>query len=929
MEEQTMEEEQKTNFFFTDIKEIKSVFDLPINVVGITLNIQQIDLIRLSEASSIEEIEEIFQENQMDYPFHKQVVITADDFEKIKKESFSVYLNSLLNHEFEYKETSELWKIRLEKLQMLGMLPTSIIPELEMKLTRNEHLTEKEIKTIFLSYVNEEQFTKISFVLKEKIRIAREGIKELALSSYQKLSQELAKYQEIIVRKEASYKESCLLNGDFSFKELERMIHFARENKKQIHISGIFDDMYFPEIAIDLSEKEYQKNQFKKYWNSLIHVIAKENPLAIRKEMVVSLDFGNFIKKNNKLLNLFSLKELILLCMSLKQIIPETKWIYQETYQDSVEFQERFIQIIQYFDQLSKTGRPLIEGIGIKTQFTLTDNLDSFQNFLMKLKQFSFPILIQEFDVASSTEMINHTSKDQILSQKNQKTIEFYQLLSSLEGTIPLTNISIGSINDLQNEWLDVQNKERFLQKQSLIKTLYGGYYNFQIQELGEEFSQLEGLQLFQYHIHTTYGSKKGNSMEDFITTAIQMGMKAIGFAEPIPLPELKLPENTFSMTKNENEKYLQEINALKKKYEGQIEILSGYEASYEKDLEEYLFDLSEQVDYLVLKVEDVKGVPFSYEKDSNKKHLTDPTYPLRYAEVVCRAMESGLYDFIARPDYFMKYHADFIGKTSEPLFLKNALLASQMILKEAEKYQIPLELDLEELLLYEDDFMDKKYTYPNPFFWNNVKEVNPIVIYGLDSNCCEDLMKMEHWQERVERFVPIEQLNLLNDYHPLEKKKQNEIRQKQLELTKQNLETYEVRYILNLLQEVVSTFDQDTTFSDIQVGVKFYLNNEQKEQQKEKERIEKELQNNELKENTIRSLNTLLTTYQARIEALERAKDSYELAIQMGSNKTSELFLTMSSITEVKTTRSRIRQEQALERLRAFQRQKQESNIS
>lgn len=83
-------------------------------------------------------------------------------------------------------------------------------------------------------------------------------------------------------------------------------------------------------------------------------------------------------------------------------------------------------------------------------------------------------------------------------------------------------------------------------------------------------------IPLSNYHSHCTFCD--GRSLpEDFIKFALAHGFRAYGFSSHSPLPF----ETFWNMPKDDMPDYLAEIDRLKKKYEGRLEIYVGLEIDY------------------------------------------------------------------------------------------------------------------------------------------------------------------------------------------------------------------------------------------------------------------------------------------------------------------------------------------------------------
>lgn len=83
-------------------------------------------------------------------------------------------------------------------------------------------------------------------------------------------------------------------------------------------------------------------------------------------------------------------------------------------------------------------------------------------------------------------------------------------------------------------------------------------------------------MQLSNYHSHCTFCDGR-STPEDFVKFAISHGFRAYGFSSHSPLPF----ETFWNMSKDDMPEYLMEIQRLKDKYSGQLEIYVGLEIDY------------------------------------------------------------------------------------------------------------------------------------------------------------------------------------------------------------------------------------------------------------------------------------------------------------------------------------------------------------
>ena len=248
-------------------------------------------------------------------------------------------------------------------------------------------------------------------------------------------------------------------------------------------------------------------------------------------------------------------------------------------------------------------------------------------------------------------------------------------------------------------------------------------------------------MQNFNYHQHTYRCGHADLDMndEDYIQEWIKLGFKKIAFTDHCPEKNQIDKRQNMRMKYSERNEYLDSIKKLREKYFDKIEIKSGYEVEYLPGEEHNLKELKDETDILVL------GQHFIYDDKFNLKIIdmhgiekfTDIEL-IKYGEYVDKAMELDIPNIIAHPDLFMYVRSEFGDIETK---------ASNMICKSVEKYNIPLEINLNDIFkntYYENKKINnlpieeqrkklKKVIYPCKEFWEIVSNYNIKVLYGLD----------------------------------------------------------------------------------------------------------------------------------------------------------------------------------------------------
>jgi len=261
-------------------------------------------------------------------------------------------------------------------------------------------------------------------------------------------------------------------------------------------------------------------------------------------------------------------------------------------------------------------------------------------------------------------------------------------------------------------------------------------------------------MQNFNYHTHTYRCGHADYNLkdEDYVKLFIQKGFRKIAFTDHMPDKSGTDTRKRMRMDYSQKDEYLNSIKYLKEKYKDIIDIETGFEIEFLPGQEQNLLELKKEVDKLVL------GQHFIYEDGNNRLKIfryQDFSHEdlLKYASYIVKAMELGIPDIIVHPDLFMLSRDSFTEKEAE---------VAHIICKAAEKYDIPLEINLTEanLLLIGKR---EKITYPCKEFWNIVKDYNIKVLYGVDAHYESQIINYEKSIEIVNNLIGNEIIEKLN----------------------------------------------------------------------------------------------------------------------------------------------------------------------
>ena len=275
-------------------------------------------------------------------------------------------------------------------------------------------------------------------------------------------------------------------------------------------------------------------------------------------------------------------------------------------------------------------------------------------------------------------------------------------------------------------------------------------------------------MQNFNYHSHTyrCMHSDQDMSDEEYIKDYINMGFKKIAITDHCPEKNVIDKRPRIRMRYDEKNEYLESIKKLKEKYKNQIEIKVGYEVEYLPGEEENIKELKDETDIIVL------GQHFIYDKNKELRIIGKCDYTdeeiVEYAEYIKKAIEQNIPDILAHPDIYMMKRKEF-GDTERK--------AANMICEVAEKYKIPLEINLNNI--FQRTFNENRILnnlpieeqrkklvnvqYPRKEFWDIVCKYDIKVMYGIDAHYRGQIPVWNELVQLANEMIGEETINKLN----------------------------------------------------------------------------------------------------------------------------------------------------------------------
>jgi histidinol-phosphatase (PHP family) len=160
----------------------------------------------------------------------------------------------------------------------------------------------------------------------------------------------------------------------------------------------------------------------------------------------------------------------------------------------------------------------------------------------------------------------------------------------------------------------------------------------------------------FDYHIHESFSSDaRGSNVEKYIEIAEQKGIEELAFTTH---QIIKGPFSYFGVQPDEVQSYIDNIHRHNENTD--VKLLVGLEVDYFLDAEKEIESLVEEYpfDIILGSVHFVGDYDIGARKDVpsyfSGRSLFEATS--EYHEIWCRAVESGLFDIMAHPDYWRRF---------------------------------------------------------------------------------------------------------------------------------------------------------------------------------------------------------------------------------------------------------------------------------
>lgn len=235
----------------------------------------------------------------------------------------------------------------------------------------------------------------------------------------------------------------------------------------------------------------------------------------------------------------------------------------------------------------------------------------------------------------------------------------------------------------------------------------------------------------YNLHTHTKRCNHAEGEDREYVESAIQAGMKVLGFSDHCP----QFFQNTdyysfFRMFPEQAQEYAESVRALQKEYASDIKILLGFETEYypETYAEFIAFVRPLHLDYMIMGQHFIAN---EYDEDSyyTEGNARGEKFLSRYVKQVKEGLDKGVFAYIAHPDI-----VNFQG-TDE--FYREQI---RELCRHAKERDIPLEFNMLGCV--------NRRNYPDARFWEIAAATGNKVVLGYDAHKPKALLRDDVFEE-------------------------------------------------------------------------------------------------------------------------------------------------------------------------------------
>jgi len=159
------------------------------------------------------------------------------------------------------------------------------------------------------------------------------------------------------------------------------------------------------------------------------------------------------------------------------------------------------------------------------------------------------------------------------------------------------------------------------------------------------------------YHMHTPRCNHAIGKVRDYAAAALTQGLAEIGISDHCPMPDGY--DAAWRMRHDELQGYVAEVEAVRARYTGRLDVRIGLEADFHPGTEDYVRALIDAYawDYVIGSVHYIGDWGFDNEDEIGRWRQWDAEDAYcAYYDLVAASAASGMFDIIGHPDLIKKF---------------------------------------------------------------------------------------------------------------------------------------------------------------------------------------------------------------------------------------------------------------------------------
>ena len=323
-----------------------------------------------------------------------------------------------------------------------------------------------------------------------------------------------------------------------------------------------------------------------------------------------------------------------------------------------------------------------------------------------------------------------------------------------------------------------------------------------------------------------------------------------------------------------------------------------------------------------------------------NVKGTNNPNYPIEYANMISKAIDSGIFDIVAHPDIFMQFRDTMGSEENKNLFDENSVIASQIICEKARDMGIPLEINLNGAFnsqLHSEDSLK----YPSKTFWKVASEIDGLqVLQGIDAHTLKSIKDVDKSAMKVSDITEMMRDKFVSkDYNPVVARQNNVKLQEAYKQGQNKALSFETHMVNQSVSSICNNLNDDLNPEDIAIGIGQGLNIAMQEcidnanakdksvideissiAENDKMPLEEKKAKAERKKKVIDETNQVLSNQQL---VIENAKRSVVNSVNIGCQNKLEIINMTTQITEHNSSKDETHKNAIENQVSAFQQSK------